>query len=164
MGLTTTDIVALSLFLGCLLVLFSIPFSWLRQWVCRRKWQEESILENLPEELTFGRVVFTRDDTYKPLRAPVSQRPFLVKYKAKKITEEEIRLLDEGFQKFYDSSKSFWDKFPEIGVIYTTTRIKNDWLYHVSGTLFVINDVNYNLAKKENIDYHKNRFKQFWNV
>lgn len=139
--------------------------------------QKHSILLTTPEEFTLGGTTFVLRPDTEILLTPETKKPYLAVYVPKEeMTDEDANLFYEGLWKYHHHSNSifmsrlFFVSFTNLPVpndCYSKTfycRIKNDWFSFstYNRTLIVVNEVNYELCKKEQDKIMDVKLKEYW--
>ena len=139
--------------------------------------QKYSILVATPEEFTLGGTTFVLRPDTEILLTPETKKPYLAVYVPKEeMSDEEANLFYDGLWKYHNYSNGLSPRTPFF-VSFTSLpipndcyskmfycRIKNDWFSFstYNRTLIVVNEVNYQLCKKEQDKIMDVKLKEFW--
>lgn len=146
----------------CVLLILYPPYFWIKEYVNSVKWQKNSPVVNLNKEYQLGKITFVL--TEHLYYTPISETPYAAVYKPiTPLTEEEEELLKDGLNSYFTSFGRFFENLPQLGLLYTNAKIKNDWFYYGGGALVIINDANFRLKRKEEKKLHQQQLKEFWN-
>ena len=139
--------------------------------------QKHSILVATPEEFTLGGTTFVLRPDTEILLTPETKKPYLGVYVPKyEMSDEVANLFYDGLWKYHNCSNDLSPRGPFF-VSFTSLpipndcyskmfycRIKNDWFSFstYNRTLIVVNEVNYQLCKKEQDKIKDVKLKELW--